>query len=227
VYISLGSLARIRSKHSFSSLAETPLLPEICPFVNENQRLSYIIRLAKRKFLAKMWVMANDQDILYSIFKTSWGWFGLLGTEKALLRTCLPVAFKEAVQRRLLDGIDNAIPAKKMFKSIEKDISDYYKGSCVDFGEIEVGFDGLTDFQQKVLSALRNVSYGRTVSYGQLARLADCPRGGRAIGTVMSLNPLPLIVPCHRVIRADGSLGYFSAAGGVDTKQKMLNLEKT
>ena len=50
---------------------------------------------------------------------------------------------------------------------------------------------------------------------------------GRAIGTVMALNPLPLIIPCHRVIRADGSLGYFSAAGGVDTKQKMLNLENS
>lgn len=186
----------------------------------------WLLRLAKRKFLAKIEAMGINQDILYSIFKTRWGWFGLLGTENALLRTCLPVAFKEAVQRRLLTGIENPIPAKKAFKTIENDIISYYKGSCVDFSTVSVSFEGLTGFQQKVLTTLRSVSYGKKVSYGELARLADCPRGGRAIGTVMALNPLPLIIPCHRVIRADGSLGYFSAAGGVDTKQKMLDLEK-
>ena len=170
--------------------------------------------------------MGINQDIQYSIFKTRWGWFGLLGTENALFRSCLPVAFKEAVERRLLTGIENPIPAKKTFKPFEKDIIAYYKGIFVDFNAVAVSFEGLTDFQQKVLTTLRSVSYGKKISYGELARLADCPRGGRAIGTVMALNPLPLIIPCHRVIRADGSLGYFSAAGGVDTKQKMLDLEK-
>ncbi len=171
-------------------------------------------------------MMNENQDILYSIFKTRWGWFGLLGTEKAVLRTCLPVSFKEAVERRLLNGTKGAIPAKKAFRPIEKDINDYYNGICVDFSCIGVCFDGLTDFQTNVLTALRNINYGKTVSYGELARLANCPRGARAIGTVMAQNPLPLIIPCHRVIKADGSLGYFSAAGGVDTKQRMLNLEK-
>ena len=172
--------------------------------------------------------MGKNQDIQYSIFKTRWGWFGLLGTENALFRSCLPVAFKEAVERRLLTGIENPIPAKKTFKPIEKDIIAYYKGIFVDFNAVAVRFEGLTDFQQKVLTTLRSVSYGKdSLVTVNLARLADCPRGGRAIGTVMALNPLPLIIPCHRVIRADGSLGYFSAAGGVDTKQKMLNLENS
>ena len=172
-------------------------------------------------------MMEQNQDMLYSIFKTRWGWFGLLGTEKAIFRTCLPVSFKEAAERRLLDGIKGAIPAKKVFRSIEKDINDYYNGSCVDFSHVGVCFDGLTNFQTNVLTILRKISYGKTVSYGELARLADCPRGARAIGTVMAQNPLPLIIPCHRVIKADGSLGYFSAAGGVETKQRMLDLEKS
>ena len=74
--------------------------------------------------------------------------------------------------------------------------------------------------------ALRTVKYGKTVSYGDLARLIGNPKASRAIGSVMAQNPLPLIIPCHRVIKQDGSLGYFSGPGGVHTKQHMLKLEK-
>lgn len=163
----------------------------------------------------------------YSIFKTRWGWFGLLGCEKGLIRTCLPVAFKEAVERRLLSGIEGALPAKKTWSLLEKDITAYYEGRCIDFSNVLVCLDGLTEFQKGVLAILRTVKHGQTISYGELAERANCPRGARAIGTVMALNPLPLIIPCHRVIKQDGSLGYFSAAGGVETKKRMLDLEKS
>lgn len=170
--------------------------------------------------------MKQNHNILYSVFKTNWGWFGLLGTEKGLIRTCLPVAFKEAVEQRLLKGIEGARGDKKAFGPLEKDIAAYYKGTVVDFRRTAVCFDGLTEFQQGVLTMLRQITYGKTISYGELAELSGCPRGARAVGTVMAKNPLPLIIPCHRVIKSDGSLGYFSGAGGVDTKQKMLTLEK-
>ncbi len=127
----------------------------------------------------------------------------------------------------MLKGIKEAKLDKKAFRPIEKEIIAYYKGTCVDFRRTKVCFDGLTEFQQGVLTTLRNVTYGKTISYGELAKLSGCPRGARAIGTVMAKNPLPLIIPCHRVIKSDGSLGYFSGAGGVHTKQKMLTLEKS
>lgn len=171
--------------------------------------------------------MEHNQDILYSVFKTRWGWFGLLGSEKGLLRSCLPVSFQEAAKQRLLTGIDGAIQDKKVFIPIEKRIKAYYKGQGVDFKRLVVCFDGLTDFQGNVLTTLRQITYGHTISYGDLANRSNCPRGARAIGTVMAKNPLPLIIPCHRVIKKDGSLGYFSAAGGVETKQRMLDLEKS
>jgi len=162
----------------------------------------------------------------YSIFKTHWGWFGLLGTEKGLIRTCLPVAFQEAAQRRLLHGIQGPQPAKKSFRALEKIILSYYKGHHVELNDVPVCLEDLTDFQQQVLAALRTVKYGQTISYGDLARHIKNPKASRAIGTVMAQNPLPLIIPCHRVIKTDGSLGYFSAAGGINTKQRMLDLEK-
>ena len=171
--------------------------------------------------------MTTETHYQYSIFKTRWGWFGLLGSDKGLVRTALPVAFKEAVERRLLSGINHAEPAKKAFRPLEKQILAYYKGTPTEFADVPACLENLTDFQQQVLRALRTVTYGHTVSYGELARTINNPRTSRAIGAVMARNPLPLIIPCHRVIKTDGSLGYFSAPGGIDTKQRMLDLEKT
>ncbi|MBN1982464.1 MAG: methylated-DNA--[protein]-cysteine S-methyltransferase [Chitinivibrionales bacterium] len=170
--------------------------------------------------------MDPQSQYQYSIFKTRWGWFGLLGNESGLVRTCLPVAFREAVERRLLSGLCQAEPAKKAFRPLENDILSYYKSRRVEFADVPVCLEGLTDFQKEVLTALRTVTYGQTVSYGEMARLVNNPKASRAIGAVMAINPLPLIIPCHRVIKTDGSLGYFSAAGGVHTKQRMLDLEK-
>ncbi|VEB41545.1 Methylated-DNA--protein-cysteine methyltransferase, constitutive [Chromobacterium violaceum] len=80
-----------------------------------------------------------------------------------------------------------------------------------------------TPFQQKVWAALRDIPYGRTVSYGELALALDCPDGARAVGRANATNPIALIVPCHRVLGADGSLtGY---AGGLPLKAALLCFE--
>lgn len=170
--------------------------------------------------------MGPTQCYDYDIFKTRWGWFGVIGNVNGLLRTHLPAAHKEAVQSRLLSGIGEAKRDKNRFSELKTVIQSYYEGRPLDFKDVKVCLDELTEFQQKVLITLRKVKYGTTITYGELARLSGTPRGGRAIGTVMAANPLPLIIPCHRVIKADGSCGHFSAPGGTDTKKRMLNLEK-
>jgi methylated-DNA-[protein]-cysteine S-methyltransferase len=162
----------------------------------------------------------------YDIFKTQWGWFGLLGSEQGLVRTCLPVAHKEAVRSRILSDIPNAERTKTAFSVLKKLIVGYYRGLSVDFCDVDVQLEGSSEFQRNILSILQKISYGRTVSYSQLAKLAGKTKAARAIGTVMAGNPLPLIIPCHRVIKADGTLGQFSATGGIDTKKRMLDLEK-
>ena len=80
----------------------------------------------------------------YDIFKTRWGWFGLLGSEQGMLRTCLPIAHKEAVKSRMLTDIPSALRSKNAFSVLQKAIEDYYKGVSVDFSDVEVCFDGLS-----------------------------------------------------------------------------------
>ena len=92
--------------------------------------------------------------------------------------------------------------------------------------DIPVAFEGLSPFAIKVLSACRNVGFGKAVSYHELARKIGRANAARAVGTVMAKNPLPLIIPCHRVIRSDGKLGGFSAPGGISLKKRLLRHEK-
>ena len=124
----------------------------------------------------------------YDIFRTQWGWFGLLGSERGLVRTCLPVAHKEAVQSRLLSDIPNAERSKNAFSALKISIEDYYKGSPADFGNVEVYLGDTSDFQRKVLTTLQTISYGEIVSYSQLAKLAGSPKAARAIGMVMAVS---------------------------------------
>ena len=171
--------------------------------------------------------MEPQKQYQYAIFRTQWGWFGILGGEQGLVRTYLPVAHKEGVQSRMLSDFPGAERAKKAFSVLQNAIEDYYNGLPVDFSNVEIRLDGLGEFRRNVLTALRTISYGNTASYTQLAKLANSPRAARAIGTVMAQNPLPLIIPCHRVVKADGSPGQFSGSGGTKTKIRMLKLEKS
>ncbi len=80
-----------------------------------------------------------------------------------------------------------------------------------------------TPFQQKVWSTLRNIPYGQTRSYKDIALAVDCPKGFRAVGMANRSNPIPIFIPCHRVVAADGSLGGY--AGGLELKQSLLTIE--
>jgi len=100
-------------------------------------------------------------------------------------------------------------------------LEEYFAGTRTRF-DLELVTAG-TDFQQRVWAALRTIPYGTTVSYGELAGRVGNPRASRAVGMANNRNPIAIIVPCHRVIGADGSLtGY---GGGLDRKQMLLDLE--
>lgn len=163
----------------------------------------------------------------YTAFRTRLGWFGLCGTESGLLRACLPCRPQGETMQTLLSGLGESAKASGLFQSIQEQVIAYYEGEKVDFSDAPVCLEGFTAFQQLVLRTLQAVSYGQTVTYTDLARRAGRPKAIRAVGSVMAANPLPLIIPCHRVLRTDGSLGGFSAPGGIDTKKWMLQLEKS
>jgi methylated-DNA-[protein]-cysteine S-methyltransferase len=164
--------------------------------------------------------------IKYTIFKTKWGYFGLAGTEYGLLRTCLPLSSPEKVKSQLLTTLEAPRFEKRLFKTAQDQITSYFEGAYVNFADIPTAFDGLGDFCSSVLTACRGIEFGQVVTYCALAKKINRPTASRAIGNALAKNPLPLIIPCHRVIRNDGQPGGFSAPGGINTKTKLLKHEQ-
>jgi methylated-DNA-[protein]-cysteine S-methyltransferase len=99
----------------------------------------------------------------------------------------------------------------------------YFEGNAVEFSDVDIDDEGWTQFQRDIVGAMRRVPYGEVVSYSDLARLAGHPRAQRAAGTVCAGNRFPLVVPCHRIVSANG-LGSYPGLG-VDYKRRMLALE--
>ncbi|MDZ4658862.1 MAG: methylated-DNA--[protein]-cysteine S-methyltransferase [Bythopirellula sp.] len=99
-------------------------------------------------------------------------------------------------------------------------------GEAVEFDDVVVSLDGMTEFQTQVIAACRAIPWGETVSYGELAAQVGHPGAARAVGTVMSKNRVPLVVPCHRVLASGGNLGGYSAPQGLAMKRKLLELER-
>lgn len=99
----------------------------------------------------------------------------------------------------------------------------YFAGDRCDFRDVELDVDGSTPFQRALAEALRSIPYGETVTYGELAALAGSPNAQRAAGTFCAGNRFPLVIPCHRVVAADGIGGFGSL--GVDYKRRLLELE--
>ncbi|MHC4360813.1 MAG: methylated-DNA--[protein]-cysteine S-methyltransferase [Planctomycetota bacterium] len=163
----------------------------------------------------------------FTIFETKWGYFGLAGTEKGLFRSHLPAADEKRVRANLLKNLTGTAYDKDLFKSIQRQIAAYFEGRCVNFDtDIPVLTDGLSRFTTLALTACREITYGQTITYGHLTAVIKRPHAARAIGRALSANRLPLLIPCHRVIKSDGSLGGFSPAGGPALKKKLLLHEK-
>lgn len=170
--------------------------------------------------------------LCYTVFRTKWGYFGLAGTEQAICRTFLPGLQRQQVEQKLLQACR---PADANFwwdkgfqRALQERIAAYYEGEPVDFSaDPAISLNGSGAFARKVLQACRKITFGRAMTYNDLARQAGSPRAARAVGSVMAGNPIPLIIPCHRVLRTDGGLGGFSAPGGIAIKQKMLHHEQS
>lgn len=167
-----------------------------------------------------------QKSIKYTIFQTKWGYFGLFGTEHALCRTQLPGPEREKIKSLLLRSMPDAQFDKGFFRPLQKQVNTYFEGAYVDFRNIPIELEGVSSFVGSVLSACRNVEFGRTMTYAGLAKKINRPSAARAVGSALARNPLPLIIPCHRIIRGDGKIGGFSAAGGTDLKAKLLQHEK-
>ncbi len=111
----------------------------------------------------------------------------------------------------------------RLFEALGKQLSEYFDGKREQF-RVPLDLSQGTEFQIKIWEILRDIPYGKVMTYGQVALEAGIPGGARAVGNACARNPIPIIVPCHRVIRSDRSLGGYTA--GADAKASLLRLEK-
>jgi len=189
-----------------------------------------------------------QKTLKYTIFKTKWGYFGLAGlrrvsssrTEYALWRSCLPLSELEKVKLQLLKNqfVENPKSTIKnresriefdsnLFRLLQEQIIAYFEGVCVNFSrDIPIVLDGFSSFDSSVLTACRDIKFGQRISYSALAKKLGQPNTSRAVGNALARNPLPLVIPCHRVVRSDGTIGGFSAPGGKGLKAKLLKHEQ-
>ena len=166
-------------------------------------------------------------DLRYVLFKTKAGYFGLLGSKKGLLWTLLPGYDVKTAKAYLTVGMSGCCLDKKLYLTLQKEIISYFEGIYVDFSlSVPFVLNNLSTFSQTILTVCRGIPYGKTISYSQLADLAGSGRAARAVGNALAANPMPLLIPCHRVIKSTGQTGEFSATGGTVFKDYMLQLEK-
>ena len=189
------------------------------PSVNQ---IALLQRLGPRNSTRKM-----KGPIRYTIFPTEWGFFGLVGSSSGLCRSCLPARRASEVRARLLMQFPTARLETTYLRPLQESVVAYFAGQRVDFDlGMPIDLEGLTRFQVSVLETCRRVRYGQTVTYRELAGLIATAAAARAVGSALARNPLPLIVPCHRVLRSDGKLGGFSAPGGIGLKARLLRHER-
>ncbi len=159
------------------------------------------------------------RNFFYSFFIIDAGWIGLLGSVIGLRRVTLPQKSEQEARHFLSN---EAILEPALFTDLQERLQAYYSGQRVDFPD-RLDLSGATPFQHKVWQAARLIPYGQTRSYGWVAVQIGQPGAVRAVGQALAKNPLPIIIPCHRVLASDGSLGGFS--GGIQMKKLLLSLE--
>jgi len=173
-------------------------------------------------------VMATEHPH-HCIFDSAIGPCGVAWSAHGLIAVQLPEADRAATERRLAAKTDSAGAAAPppWVAALIADIKRYLAGERVDFSAADVDLSGLDPFRRKLYAAMRTLTWGATTTYGALAReigLTD-PEAARDVGEAMGRNPVPLVIPCHRVLAAGNKLGGFSARGGAATKAKLLALE--
>jgi len=165
----------------------------------------------------------------YTIFETAHGFCAIVWNANGITRFRLPVSSADGAERDLLrvhPGIVPGTPNAQVNEAIAT-AKRYYEGETVDFSPIPVDLGRLGDFSKQIYTRLRSITYGQTTTYGALAKELgiDDWEGARDVGQAMGKNPVPLIIPCHRVLAAGNKIGGFSAPGGAETKARMLELE--
>jgi len=158
----------------------------------------------------------------YAFLETELGLMGLGWTERGLARLSLPGG---NIEDRVTRWGAKGEPPASLIPVMER-IVDYAAGGEVEFGEFDLDLAVAPEFNRRCYDDIRQLRWGQTTTYGEIARRLGDVQLSRAVGQAMGANPIPLIVPCHRVLAAADRTGGFSAPGGVATKMRMLAMEQ-
>ncbi|WP_193509685.1 methylated-DNA--[protein]-cysteine S-methyltransferase [Cryobacterium sp. BB736] len=162
-------------------------------------------------------------DLAYRTVDTPIGRLLLAATDRGVVR----VAFETEGHDRVLGDLAARVSPRilntpKRLDTLARELDEYFAGRRLGF-DVPIDFALSRGFRRDVLGHLAVIPYGTTESYAQVAVATGNPRAVRAVGTACATNPLPIVIPCHRVVRTDGSLGGY--LGGLDVKRTLLDLE--
>ncbi|MGH8206062.1 MAG: methylated-DNA--[protein]-cysteine S-methyltransferase [Steroidobacteraceae bacterium] len=164
----------------------------------------------------------------YLVFETAGGFCGIAWNSVGITRLQLPARSSAATVRNLLRRLPQAAPgtpAPQVSAAIIA-VKRYFAGEPIDFSGFQLDLDEHDELYRRVYAAVRRLGWGQTTTYGTVAKeLGVGPEAARDVGQAMARNPVPLIIPCHRVLAAGGKVGGFSAPGGSAAKIGMLELE--
>ena len=165
----------------------------------------------------------EDIKVVIDSCQMACGWVGIASSPGGLLALTLPEPTQERALKPLLErwGEEQSYDDPRL-DGLKTKLQDYFNGQRVLFDE-PLDLSEATAFQRRVWSVVRDIPHGETRSYGQIARQAGSPGAARAVGRAMAANPVPILVPCHRVIGSDGNLRGFG--GGLDLKRRLLEME--
>ena len=164
----------------------------------------------------------------YLIFETAYGFCGIAWNGTGVTGLQLPAKTGVASERSLLRKVPGAVPGTPGagMREVIGAVKRYFAGGVVDFADVRLDLPELDDLFRQIYAAVRAVRWGQTTTYGGVAKgLGAGPEVARDVGQAMARNPIPLIIPCHRVLAAGNKVGGFSAPGGSTAKIRMLELE--
>ncbi|MCA9245350.1 MAG: methylated-DNA--[protein]-cysteine S-methyltransferase [Phycisphaerales bacterium] len=162
-------------------------------------------------------------ELAYRFVETPIGAIAIVMSERGLRRVCWSES-QAAVKKDLARECPAAKEDATLAPTLVDELRRYLAGEAVKFS-VRLDPDSGSDLQRDIWQACRQVGYGKTASYGDLAERVGRPGAARAVGTAMARNPFPLIVPCHRIVRSDGGLGGYSGPSGVARKKRLLEME--
>ncbi|MEQ1754963.1 MAG: methylated-DNA--[protein]-cysteine S-methyltransferase [Micropepsaceae bacterium] len=174
------------------------------------------------------WSISPEMDQACTLFTTAIGTCAVAWGPKGIIGVSLPADDSDVtrafISRRFPDAQDQTPPVE--IAAVIADIQSLLAGESRDLLNAQLDLDAVPEFHRRVYEVTRLIPPGQTMTYGQIAEKLEAPGTSRAVGQALGANPFPIIVPCHRILASSGGAGGFSAPGGLDTKLKMLNIER-